>query len=69
MKHAHVFRPYIQLEIQIVPNFFGRYQNFSKGNEIYGYRRDFGKFGREKKPWLHAGSLRAVVVIFGVIGV
>jgi hypothetical protein len=30
-KRAQIFRPYLQLGIQIVPNFFGRYQNLSKG--------------------------------------
>jgi hypothetical protein len=51
MQQAKIFTPFFQLQIQIIPNFFDRYQQFSMGSEISGFRRNFGKIGREKNPW------------------
>jgi hypothetical protein len=50
MQQAKIFIPFFQLQIQIIPNFFDRYQQFSMGSEISGFRRNFGKIGREKNP-------------------
>jgi hypothetical protein len=49
MQQAKIGVPFFQLQIQIIPNFFDRYQQFSMGSEISGFRRNFGKIGREKK--------------------